>query len=186
MIDQRAALVQKDAKAEIDAVRADLVAQVSGARGDIRILSSRVDARTGEALEIVRSTASELAAQTGHARTDADRQLTTANESLGMVARSTAALEARYTGLPDEIRADHEYQGLVAETMGVLGATKVTMGQAARTAKVVADESPKMTGHVEKIAEDVTREADALTQPKSFWASVRMWVLTIARIYGAI
>ena len=53
--------------------------------------------------------------------------------ALDLVARSTAALEARYTGLPDDIRADREYQGLVAETMGVLGATKVTMGQAART-----------------------------------------------------
>jgi hypothetical protein len=186
MLDARVAAVQLDTKAEVEALRKDVITQVAEVRTDIRQIAGLADSRTGEALGMVRSTAAEVVQQAAWARMDANEQLTAANHSLDFVAQSTAALEARYTSLPDEIRADREYQGLVAETMGVLGATKVTMGQAAKTAKVVADEAPKMTSYADKIAGDVTREADVLTKPQSIWSQIRAWLMAIAKLDGAI
>ncbi len=186
MLDARVAAVQLDTRAEVASLRVELLGQVAGARADIRQIAGIADQRTAQALQVVSSTAGEITQQAAWARMDAVGQLTAANRSLDTVARSTAALEARYTNLPDEIRADREYQGLVAETMGVLGATKVTMGQAAKTAKVVADEAPKMTSYADKIAGDVTREADVLTKPQSIWSQIRAWLMAIAKLYGAI
>ncbi len=175
---------------ELSATRGTLTMQLSGAiaRANGRIASAiamagktetDADARIGELLVVARHLDEQLPVI-------ADRQMDRANDSLALVASNAAQLELRYTGLPDEIRADREYQGLVAETMGVLGATKITMGQAAKTAKVIADEAPKMTEHADRIAVDVTREADTLTKPQSFWSALRSWLLTVARIYGAL
>ena len=60
------------------------------------------------------------------------------------------------------------------------------MGEAAKASKIIAAETPRLTANVDQISSDVTREADSLTRPQSFWASIRAWFVALAKIYGAL
>ncbi len=146
----------------------------------VNAVALSADQRTGEALDIVRDVAVNANLQATALRDNLNGQLTALNQTAVMALTPFDDLARRYT-IPDR-----EVKGLVDETMGVLGATKVTMGQAAVTAKAIAAEAPKMTAHVDSVAKSVEREADQLTKPQSFWGALRSWLLTLARMYGAL
>ena len=191
-----AALTSELARARADLTtetifaREALIDQIEGARADLRAQLRETNRQTAGTLATLNGAIAALPetldAQLSGARADAVAQLATANQALTAVAASTAALEDTYRDLPANMRADREYQGLVAETLGVLGATKVTMGEAAKASKIIAAETPRLTANVDQISSDVTRDADSLTRPQSVWASIRAWFVALAKIYGAL
>jgi hypothetical protein len=166
----------------------------------------RTDARTGQALAIVSKIKVDLPqlldrhagnlemildSQLGTANANLNGQLSAANSTVREQLRevnSTIALNAapigdfakRYT-IPDR-----EVQGLVAETIGVLGATKVTLGQAAKASLTFDQKFPKLMDDADHISSDITREADALTKPQSFMSQMRTWILFGGRVFGAV
>jgi hypothetical protein len=169
-----------DANQQLEAAITLLDRRTDSALREVHAANLNADQRTGEALGIVRILATNAEAQATGLRADVNGQLTTLNQTAALAVQPIGQLAERYT-IPAR-----EVQGLVAEMMGVLGATKITMGQTAVTAKVIAVEAPKMTAHVDSVASSVEREADQLTKPQTFWSSLRTWLLTLARIYGAI
>lgn len=169
MLDKRAAAIEADTMQRVDAALARL-----------DHAETLADARTAEALKVVRSAVADADAQISGARADVKSEFNTLNATVSLTGESADSLLNRYQRLPDEIRADREYQGLVAETMGVLGASKVTMGAAAKTANVIAAEAPKVAKNVESIsasfagiADDGHKFTNAVTKPKSFWGKFR-------------
>lgn len=162
------------------ALQVEMFRRVDIAIGDIKQTADRADSRTGEALGIVRTAVANADVQIGATRADVAAQLSALNTTAALTAQSADTLLNRYQRLPDEIRADREYQGLVAETLGVLGATKITMGAAAKTANVIAAEAPKIAENTEKItasfaaiADDGHKFTNAVTKPKGFWGKFK-------------
>jgi hypothetical protein len=185
-VDELARQTERDVKATVDGITSTADARLTD-------LIRRTDARTGEALAIAEELPSLIDRHAANTETILDSQLTAINVTIERTAKPIGDLAKEYAALPDQIGTNRETQGLIAETMGVLGATKVTMGEAAKAAKTFDQKWPEMlangdriSGSAEGIAEDVKREADQLTKPQTFWAQFRTWLLTLARIWAAV
>ena len=195
---------------QISQVHADLSLQLSAAIGDVNdrlsdsisMVDRQVSAVRKDAVQEISATREviqgpvldKVDARLAAIERDANGSLVTLNGTLAETAKPfRESTQQINLALPDFLDCEfnencvfNRYQGL-AKSME-------------RTSQVVAAEAPKMSASVQSIAESsagVAASADAtgkevaiaakrFNQPQSKLAALRSWLITIARIYGAI
>ena len=177
-------------------MQADLVTQFENTETDLfKVVNQavvRTDDRTGQALRIIKTTSGhvdDFLDQNASIGLNVNDQLTQFNTTVATAVKPVDDLAATYTVLPSQISEDRVFKAYLANGLGLIAATKLSAGQAEKTMKVVADEAPAMAQHAEAVAQssqdiakDITREADQLTKPQTFWGGVKTWVITAARV----
>ena len=120
-------------------------------------------------------------------------QLGKLNATVSSVAVPLNDLSTTYARLPDQISEDRVFKSYMANGLGLIAATKLTMGQTEKTMKTVAEEAPLMAKHAESIAGSfdtmgvaATKEANALTAPQTKWSMIKTWIFFVAKLYGTL
>lgn len=200
VVDNRLASIQSDADARLDAIVAVVEAQVSGARRDAFMAAGNVtaitDKRTGDALAVIRDAVNK-----------ADTQLTSINSTASSVQATMAtaigpiqhAAEQVDKVIPDFLDCQESPDGIGNKSCIQVRYNDLS-SSADRTMSAIAKSAPAMADHVEKIAASSERTANAVAetgeqvsiaakrfnQPQSKMQQLKSWMLTIARIYGAL
>jgi hypothetical protein len=168
----RGDLIQAVAKTEHD-----LNAQITGLRRD-------VSDKAGAALDRVDVLS-----------LNANTQLTTLNTTLSaQLDRATGALAGFRQDIRPTLLATNDFtsvmfrrDALPAQTLGLLGATKVTMGEVAQTMKVVRDETPKTIQLGQTFVDyagKTTQNVERMTRPDSW--GVRAFKIVGPFVGGAV
>lgn len=185
LIDTRAASIQSDARQLIEQglidIRHDLVEQVALTRS--ASLREIQDTRTA----LVHDALPKVIAGVDRIRVDAAGQLGRTNDTLAAAVKPMQESAQQVDeALPMFLECDHNADCLFSRFQGTSKAIE-------RTAQVIAAEAPKMSAHVEsvavsadRVAVDITREADALTAPQTKMQQIKSWLIVIARVFGAL
>ncbi len=161
---------------EIAATRKELLAHLDK-------LEARADSRLGG---IQRDARLELAATRELVAHELDANLARVDDALGVIYKSQSDLApilahvTQITLHADEASAIlFRRDALPAQVLGVLGATKVTMGETAQAMKVIRDSAPQVSlstiataKSIEGIAADVHQVTSAYLKPRTFWGKV--------------
>jgi hypothetical protein len=184
MLAQAVRVAIEDVPGRVDAglatIRHDVDSNLDATRADVLGIAVRADKRTGEALDVVRAGLADADIQIGGLRSDVNGQMTAVNSTLALAAEPYGDLARRITLIPDQLAADRETKGLIAETMGVLGATKITMGQIAKASKTFDDRWPSLLDSADSSSKAMTgifvnvqRFTDKATAPCKGWCVVK-------------
>lgn len=170
-------------------------------------LTSIADSRTGEALGLAKDIEGRIVDPLNKSLADLSAlssQLTVelkpggdAQAVLANASRATGALDRALVDVPLELGA---LNATIATTARPIGETAQQLDDAAPLF-LDCDHNPDclfnryqgVSKSIEKvgvssqgIASDIKREADQLTKPQGFWGQLKSWLLTFARIYGAV
>jgi hypothetical protein len=184
--------------------------QANGLRSDLLALASTAErdanARLGETLDIVRNDSAAALYEVHQARrtlsygvASANYQLSVANGILGTAEENlfseqgaaTATLKqaertlARYQQLPDDIAGDKVFKAYQAQGLGVLGATKVFMGDAAKAGRTFDAKFPALMDSVTGIAGDAHTFTSNAVKPRGTWGAAKD-ILTVAAGLGRL
>ncbi len=161
---------------EIAATRKELLAHLDK-------LEARADSRLGG---IQRDANSQLTRAIDKADSQLIRALERVDIALGEIHATSVNLApilghvGQITAHADEASAIlFRRDALPAQILGVLGATKVTMGETAQAMKVIRDSAPQVSlstiataKSIEGIAADVHQVTSAYLKPRTFWGKV--------------
>jgi hypothetical protein len=193
------AQVNQTVNAQGNAIRSDLNALALTTERD-------ANGKLGEALDIVRRDSAAALYEIHQARQTityaaarADYQLTLANGILGAgeenlagengsVTATLRQLErtlARYQQIPDDIAGDKIFKAYEAQGLGVLGATKVFMGDAARAGRTFDQHFPALMDSATGITADVHTFTGNAVKPRGTWGTVKD-ILTVGAGLGRL
>ncbi|HLH32701.1 MAG TPA: hypothetical protein VKY31_15985 [Terriglobia bacterium] len=199
MVLDRSSAAITTADATIKALPAMVADEAIGIRAE---LGARVDTALDIARDEIRQTRNAAVQQIAITRADAleeieglhqdgiaisvaglrmaDRQL---DSMKNQIAPTLGAVETTLDGI-DQMRAE-----LRPQVLGLVAASKVTMGETAQTLRTVRDAAPrfvnseeKIAGNIERITDDAAKLADRLTRPKSKKEQLIEWIVPAALV----
>lgn len=194
-------LVLADArKAESDANNAILAAlalidkRSAEALGEIHQIGVDANNRTGEALAIVRATADLNSKTIAAFGEGSQEQLAAFNATVATVAKPLAETTQQLDdALPLWLDCEYNPDCAFNRYQGVSKAIEQTAQAVAKAAPAIAIDADAIAASGAGVAasadatgREVTIAAKRFNAPQSKWAQLRSWLLTIARIYGAI
>ena len=169
LVDRHARQLEQDLRLRLDA----MIARVD-------VATVKADARTGEALSVVREFRTTADARLASMQDQVERTTNGIRTDVEPVLENAASIEAH---------TDKAIVDLHPQVLGLVAASKVTMGQAAQTAREVERATPALL----KDAQGIAKSADGITadvhtattdfvKPQTKWQKFKTWLEVAGKI----
>lgn len=174
--------------AEVDqqasGLRADLTGQVAAARQQILTRAdSQITALSTAVMDQAALTRDAADQRLGETLARVDTALALVKPALdGAAAAELSATRVLDGATAMEAHLDKTVVDLHPQLLGLVAATKVTMGETAQTMREVKNAAPEISESVKTTAAAVAREADAITKPQKWWQKILGPVYTAAKL----
>jgi uncharacterized protein YoxC len=169
LADRHARQAEQDLRLRLDA----MIARVDAA-------TQKADARTGEALSVVREFRTTADARLASIQDQVERTTNGIRSDVRPVLENAANIEAH---------TDKAVVDLHPQVLGLVAAAKVTAGQTAQTMREVERATPALLkdaqgigASADGIAADVHTVTTDIAKPKSFWGRFKSWLETAGKI----
>jgi hypothetical protein len=170
------ALTRQDTKAMFDATEKDLVGQVAALRTDV---FKQIKSIQGDTFKTLSDLRIDTDAQLDTTRTQLMAQLSRTNDSVAELVKIRSDIAPTVASVNEASGVLLRRDALPAQVLGVLGATKVTMGSVAQMANQANKAMPvyirsteSVAGSVASITSDVSTFTNTITKPQPWYKKV--------------
>jgi len=192
-VDTRISAVEKDLTHQVSTAIFDANNRINGA---LTIVDQRtdqalkiVDDRSGGIVNLATSGVGSAEKVATQAEADLNARLVDTNKILADTAKPVADVASTYAALPNQIAQDRVFKAYVDNGLGLIAATKLTMGQAAKMSKTIDDATPTFIAtwneigtHVDFATDQAGKASEATAHTMENFAASSKPLPTWARI----